>query len=114
MEKDLWLPQGHELPDGSKIHSLLYSGNAWQMFDTNGSNNILLTHLEVVQKWDGSDFLDKSLFEEVSFGKEAFLTLSSHKKYVLAPVDSGSSLGSKVAALAFVLALKESRKLSKE
>ena len=40
MENDLWLPKGYELPDGSKIRSLLYSGDEWQIFDTNGSNNI--------------------------------------------------------------------------
>jgi cell division protease FtsH len=113
MEKDLWLPKGHELTDGSKIRSLLYSGDEWQIFDTNGSNNILLTRPDLAQKWNEGGFLDKSLFGDVSFGAESFRSLSSHKKYALTPVDNGKSPENKVDALSFSLALKESRKLSK-
>lgn len=69
MAKDLWLPKGFELPDGSKIRSLLYSGDEWQIFDTNGSNNILLTRPELARKWDEFGFLSESLFEDVAFGE---------------------------------------------
>jgi len=112
MAKDLWLPKGHELPDGSKIRLLLYSGDEWQIFDTNGSNNILLTRPELAWKWHESGFLDDSLLGDVSFGTESFRSLSSHRKYTLAPVDNGKSPENKVDALAFAFALKESRKLS--
>ena len=114
MAKDLWLPKGFELPDGSKIRSLLYSGDEWQIFDTNGSNNILLTRPELARKWDEFGFLDKSLFGDVAFGNESFQSLSSHKKYTLAAVENGKSPESKVDALAFAFALKESRKLSED
>lgn len=114
MAKDLWLPNGFELPDGSKIRLLLYSGNEWQIFDTNGSNNILLTRPELARKWDEFGFLDESLFGEVAFGSVSFRSLSSHKKYTLAAVENGKSLESKVDALAFAFALKESRKLSED
>ena len=111
MAKDLWPPKGYELPDRSKIRSLLYSGDEWRIFDTNGSNNILLTRLELVRKWNENGFLDESLFVDVPFGTESFRCLSSHKKYALASVENGESPESKVDALAFALALKESRKL---
>ena len=114
MAKDLWLPKGFELPDGSKIRSLLYSGDEWQIFDTNGSNNILLTRPELAQKWDEFGFLDESLFGDVAFGTESFRSLSSHKKYTLTAVENGKSPESKVDALAFAFALKESRKLSED
>ncbi len=112
MAKDLWLPKGYELPDGSKIRSLLYSGDAWQIFDSNGSSNILLTRLELAQKWNEYGFLDESLFGDVLFGTEAFRCLSSHKKYSLTPVENGTSPENKVDALAFAFAFKESRRLS--
>lgn len=112
MAKDLWLPKGFELSDGSKIRSLLYAGDEWQIFDTNGSNNILLTRPELARKWDEFGFLDRSLFGEVALGNESFRSLSSHKKYTLAAVENGKSPESKVDALAFAFALKESRKLS--
>lgn len=114
MAKDLWLPKGYELPDGSKLRSLLYSGDEWQIFDTNGSNNILLTRPELARKWHESGFLDDSLLGDLKFGTGLFRSLSSHKKYDLTPVENGKSLESKVDALSFAIALKESRKLSKD
>jgi adenylate kinase family enzyme len=114
MAKDLWLPKGFELTDGSKIRSLLYSGDEWQICDTNGSHNILLTRPELARKWDEFGFLDESLFGDVAFGSESFRSLSSHKKYTLAAVENGKSPESKVDALAFAFALKESRKLSED
>lgn len=114
MTNDLWLPQGFELPDRSKIRSLLYSGEEWQIFDTNGSNNILLARPELARKWDEFGFLDKSLFGEVAFGNESFRSLSSHKKYTLAAVENGKSPDNKVDATAFAFALRESRKLSED
>ena len=114
MAKDLWLPKGYELTDGSKIRSLLFSGENWQIFDTSGSGNILLTSSELVQKWNDTGILGESLFREITFGAASFRSLSSPKEYALAPVDSGNSPDSKVDALAFSIALKESRKLSKD
>lgn len=114
MAKDLWLPRGFELPDGSKIRSLLYSGEDWQIFDTNGPINILLTRPELARKWDEFGFLDESLFEDVAFGCESFRSLSSHKRYILTAVENGKSPECKVDALAFAFAFKESRKLSED
>jgi len=114
MATDLWLPYGFELPDGSKIRSLLYSGEEWQIFDTNGSNNILFTRPELARKWDDLGFLNESLFGEVAFGSKSFRSLSSHKKYILAGVEYLKSPESKVDALAFAFALKESRKISED
>jgi len=114
MAKDLWLPKGYELPDGSKIRSLLYSGDEWQIFDTNGSNNILLTRPDLARKWNEFSFLDESLFEDVTFGSESFRSLSSHKKYSLTPIENEKSPESKVDAIAFAFAIKETRKLPED
>jgi Cdc6-like AAA superfamily ATPase len=114
MAKDLWLPKGYELADGSKIRSLLFSGEDWQIFDTSGSGKILLARTELVQKWSGTGLLDESLLGEVTFGTASFRSLSSPKKYALSSVESGRSPDSKVDALAFSIALKESRKLSED
>ena len=112
MAKDVWLPRGHNLPDGSKIRSLLYSGDSWQIFDTNGSNNILLACPYLARKWNDCGFLDASLFGVLSFGSKSYQILSINKKYGLIPVENGKSLKNKADALAFAFALKESRKLS--
>ncbi len=114
MAKDSWLPKEYELPDGPKIRALLYSGDGWRIFDTDGSSNILLTRPELAQKWSERGLLGESLFGDVSFGTESFRSLTSHKKYTLAPVENGKSPESKVDALAFAFALKESRILSED
>jgi Cdc6-like AAA superfamily ATPase len=114
MAKDLWLPKGYELADGSKILSLRFSGDSWQIFNTNGADNILLVRPELAQRWCNTGFLDESLLGEITFGTSSFRSLSSHKKYVLAPVECGGPPESKVDAIAFSFALKESRKLSED
>ncbi len=114
MAKDLWLPKGYQLTDGSKIRLLLYSGDEWQIFDTNGSKNFLLASPELARKWNEKGFLDDSLLGDLRFGTRLFRSLSSHKKYSLTPVENGISPESKVDALSFAVALKESRKLSKD
>ncbi|MDA3821086.1 MAG: hypothetical protein PF450_00535, partial [Bacteroidales bacterium] len=112
MTKDLWLPRGYELADGSMIRSLLFLGEDWQIFDTNGSSNILLVCHELAQKWNDNSFLSGSIFGETKLGAASFKFLSSHKKYSLYPVESGKSPETKVDAIAFSFALKESRKLA--
>ena len=114
MSKDLWLPINYELPDGSKTRLLLFSGADWQIFDTTGANNLLLAFPELVQKWCAAGFLEESLFGEIVFGDKSYGVLESDKKYMLIPVESGQGPENKIDALSFALALKESRKFSKE
>ena len=110
MTHDVWLPKGYLLPDGTRIRSLLYSGDNWQIFETDGLNNILLVRPELAESWDANGFLDAAVFNSISFGRDAFWSLRCPKKYILAPVARGKSPESIVDALAFGLALKESRK----
>ena len=114
MSKDVWLPKGFELADGSKIRSRLYFGDEWQIFETNGSNNILLAQPELADKWDAYGFLEKSLLADVLFGSKLYRSLSCPIKYKLESVAYGKSPENKIDALAFSFSLKESRKLSKD
>jgi Cdc6-like AAA superfamily ATPase len=114
MTNDVWLPKGYVLPDGAKIRSLLHSGDNWQIFATSGSSNILLTSPQLAERWDTLGFLDAAVFGHVSFGSEVFWSITSNQKYLLEPVASGKPPESTVDALAFSLALKESRKQSAE
>ena len=112
MTNDVWLPKGYVLPDGAKIRSLLYSGDNWQIFATSGSSNILLTRPQLAEQWDILGFLNAAVFGRVSFGSELFWSITSDQKYLLEPVTSGKPPESTVDALAFAVALKESRKQS--
>jgi adenylate kinase family enzyme len=114
MAKDLWLPNSFELPDGSKIRSLLFSGGDWQIFSTDGADNILAARPELAQKWCDVGLLDEGMLGSLVFGPAFFRSLSSQKQYSLLPVENANSPDSKVDAVAFSCALKESRKLSDE
>jgi ATPase family associated with various cellular activities (AAA) len=112
MAKDLWLPKGFALYDGSKIYQLLFWGEEWQIYETNGSGNILIVQPKLAKKWVDVGFIDASLLVDIQFGTALYRSLISQKKYALDDVESGKSPHSKVDAIAFSIALKESRKLS--
>lgn len=114
MAKDLWLPKGYELADGSRIQSLTHSGDAWQIYSIKGSDSILVASLDLAERWCEQGFIEDSLLKKLTFGSASFRSMKCPAKYTLAPVESGKPLHSKVDGLAFSLALKESRKLSNE
>ncbi len=114
MAKDMWLPKGYELDSGLKISSLIFSGDDWQILDTNGSVNVLLALPALAKKWSDAGFLDNHIISQVNLGAATFYSLNSNKRYLLAPVESGETPSSKIDAIAFALALKESRKISYE
>ena len=115
MAKDLWLPKGYKLQDGSEINSLLFWGDQWQIYGADGVNDILLAVPELAQKWYDKGFLDESLFDLITFGAASFRILHSHRKYDLTPIEKNiKSICYKTDALAFAISLLESRKLSNE
>ena len=114
MAHDVWLPKGYMLPGRIKIRSLLYTGDNWQIFATDGLSNILLVRPKLAEKWSTSGLLDAAVFGRVPFGNEIFWSILSDKKYTLGPVGSGKPPENTVDALAFALALNESRKLLKD
>ncbi|GMW00556.1 MAG: hypothetical protein AMXMBFR84_16930 [Candidatus Hydrogenedentota bacterium] len=112
MAIDVWLPRGHVLADRSKMRSLLHSGDEWQLFETDGPDNLLLVLPRLAQKWIEARLLDGSLLGELEFGSTQYRILSGDKRYSIAPVENADSPSSKVDAIAFSIALRESRRLS--
>jgi len=98
MAKDLWLPMGHELSDGLKIRSLLFAGEDWQIFNTQGSHNILVVQPDLAKRWCNEGYLNESLLGSVSFGSSYYRSLISHNKYRLGPVENSKKPDSKVPA----------------
>ncbi len=114
MAKDLWLPKGYEIAGGLRIHSLLFSGDDWQIFQVHGSGSILITYPELAKKWSDKGFIENSLMREIQFGVASYRILTCHREYMLAPVKDAKPPDSKVDAVAFSIALRESRKISKD
>jgi len=109
MTHDLWLPKGYGLPDGSEIRTLKYAGSAWQVFSTNDKGSALLASVELANRWCDEGILENSQLERVSFGDSNYRVLYSKRGSVLAPVVNGFTPERTVDALAFAVALKESR-----
>jgi len=112
MDKDSLLPYGYDLGEGVKIHSLLFAGENWQIYDTHGPCNILITVPDLAKKWSKSGLIEDSMLGDVKFGPACYRSLSSPMKFMLSPVEGGRSPDSKVDAISFATALKESRRIA--
>ena len=111
MSKDPWLPKGYSLPDDSRLRVLRFSGEKWQIYDTQPSGNVLVVFPGLGDKWIKAGLIDESLFTSIRFGDVSYSILISDKKYALEPVDCGRILDEKIDAIAFAVALSETRKI---
>ena len=114
MAKDLWLPKGMVLENGSAVGKLLYAGEEWQIFGTSGADNLLLTTHTLASKWCDEGFLDRVLLQNIKFGNETYQALFTPTNYTLAPMASIPPPERKVDGLALSLALKASRNISED
>ena len=112
MPCNMWLPKGYELPHGSRTCTLLHFSKDWQIVDTSGVDNMLISRPQIVRRWNQIGFLAESLFTEIAYEGQTLQYMLSNKKYRLTPVANDNPPESKVDALAFALALKASRTLS--
>ena len=114
MSKKKWLPKGFTLPDESSIKKLLWSGADWQIYDTDGSKNLLVVTDKLLEKWNQLGLLADSIFQNITSDTGSYKALASSKKNLLYPVDQCNEYENKVDALAFSIALRESRKITEE
>jgi cell division protease FtsH len=114
MAKDLWLPKGMTLHDGSSVKKLLYAGEEWQIFSTSGSDNFLLATSSLESKWVEVGFLHPAQLREVKFGNATYSALFTPSHYALAPLVGMSPPKSNVDAFAFAHALNASRSICEE
>lgn len=112
MGKDLWLPQGYKLPDGSIVGRLLRAGEEWQIYDAAERGKVLLARPALASRWIVEGILDAALLFAIEFGPDSFRALCGGAGYALGPVDEGRRAAGKAGAMAFAAALKETRRLS--
>ena len=112
MSKDHWLPKGYEFSNGLKIRTLKSAGESWQIFEMSDSSRVLVVHDRLVRKWLEQGFLEAPLLSSVKFGDVPLCYLISKKNFRLSPVEGTDSPSNKVDALAFAMALRETRKIS--
>ncbi len=114
MTRDVWLPRGHRLKSGSRITTLRCCGRDWQIFDSDGPQRILLVRPELAEKWIACGLLTEAHFTSEAFGKERFMSLESDKDNELCSLEEAQGPRNLSDALAFALALKESRRCAEK
>lgn len=107
-----WLPRGYRISEDLTINSLAFSGNDWQIYNTQDSKNILFCSESLTDRWVDHKYLDRSVFKELRFGEKTYQYFSCHKDHVLAPLEGGKIPFEKSEGLSFAFALKESRQIS--
>jgi cell division protease FtsH len=114
MSMEKWLPKGFTLPDQSSINKLLWSDTDWQIYDSDGSSNWLVVTGQLLEKWNALELLSDSIFQEISCDSGLFRALACNKKNLLYPVAQCDEYENKVDAIAFSIALRESRQIVKD
>jgi hypothetical protein len=110
MVQDPWLPLGFKLPGGMSTRAALAEGQDWQLYETAPTGRVLVAREELARVWVERGLLEDSALTPLSFGGENFRVLASDSQHLLAPVDASPRLRDSSEALAFSIALRETRK----
>ncbi len=114
MSKDLWLPKNYRISAEVTIHSLLYTGKDWQIFQSKEGCKVLVVIPILADRWIEYGYLRKSLIKSFNFGTNSYYYFYTKQEYILAPVEKGKALFGRAEAIAFAFALRESRKISND
>lgn len=109
MVLDPWLPLGFALPSGMNIRAALSEGQDWQLYETVPAGRVLVAREELARSWVERGLLEAGALSPVRFGEETFMALASESRHLLAPVDASPRMRDASEALAFAIALRETR-----
>lgn len=108
---DPWLPIGLKLSDGGRIKSLLLSGDGWQIYELIDEGRSLVVTEEALKKWIALGLVAQGTFLPFGSGKDALWHLSSPVEQSLCPLQNARVPYSKADAMAFAIALRQSRSI---
>jgi hypothetical protein len=109
MGVESWLPIGFELPDGARCGRVVHGGTYWQIVETAGGGRALIAKAEIAGKWVAANLIEDGALREFSFGDDVLHEVSCGASQVLAPVADGPCPQDKSEALAFAIALHNTR-----
>jgi len=93
---------------------VLTEGRDWQIFGTRGEGRALVTEEGLASRWIEVGLIDKGAMDSFSFGGRQCCSLTVAPSESLALVSDGKAPSSKSEALAFAIALKETRAIDAE
>ncbi len=87
---DSWFPVGFNLPNNDEIKLAKYSGQDWQIFESNTKKNILVVKHKLFKLWESDGVLKKELFHFLDFGGDQYVIFLSEKEEIICPIDKMS------------------------
>lgn len=109
MAIDPWLPIGHVLPDGTRLRKTVLAGDNWQIADVDRDQRVLLAESSLATRWRKAGLVPEGAFAPCEFGDRRLDYLLSGPHHVMTAVSEATGANSKSDALAFAVALRESR-----
>lgn len=113
MAIEAWLPIGFNLSDNEQAKIALFEGGDWQIVETRSGGRALVVSDDLHRRWIDTGLVEEGQLLAFSFGPRQFHTLISGRDQVLCPVTNGSSPNTKLEALSFAVAMKETRCIDK-
>lgn len=110
MVTDPWLPVGFALPGGASTRTALAEGPDWQLYEAAPEGRALVVREELARSWMERGLLEAGVLAPLRFGEERFQVLTSGSRHLLAPVEASSPGRDGSEALAFSIALRETRR----
>ncbi len=111
MTKERWFPAKHQLPDGSTLGGLLYSGPRWQIYRLDKDSSILIARDSLAIRWVELNLLPDTVLASFRFGKEEYRAATSGSGHRLEPIAESGSLETKADGLGFALSVRETRRI---
>jgi cell division protease FtsH len=109
MVADAWLPIGFVLPDGSRLSTVLDSGPEWQIIEADERKRALVVLYSLLDRWVTSNVLDVRSAQRFQFGARSLAAITSDATHMLACLRNCRSPHGKAEAMAFAIAMKNTR-----
>lgn len=111
MLDDLRLPIGFKLADNVNYKGVIQTGLDWQIVETDMGTRALITEEQLSAKWLESGLIGIHNLKRCSFGKYELALVVAGKNQQLSHISKTEAPLTKVDALAFAVALSETRKI---
>lgn len=111
MVTDPWLPVGMKLPGGATCRATLYERGDWQVIETATRGRALVAAEALAVRWIEAGLVNEGALEALSFGNRQFRIIVTEERHALVPLEVATSPSSQSEALAFAVALRETRRI---
>ena len=113
MFQDLRFPVGLELPDGQRYKRVVHADVNWQIIETEYQIRYLVFTKTLSERWLDSGLVRRHTLTEFSFGDHLFEIISAGDEQRMDIVSSPKPFVETIDAIAFALALKETRAIAR-